>query len=591
MLLYIKQILVLLDTDRRKLPWLVLLFVASSMLDLLGLGLIGPYTVLVVDQDSATQGFFSELSESIGLSLGPDSILLFFGFALLLIFFFKLVTGIAIQRKILQFSARQRLRLQCYLLNAYQFMPYTEYLRRNSSAYIYNISAVTGQFAGSVVRPSLKLLSDGIVVLVITAMLAWQNFPLMLILLILLGSISVGYDRIFRRKLLSAGKEVNEHGSLMVRSIQEGILGLKEIRILGKERYFFNKFQAGATVYAQSTVLSQLINAIPRYLLEFILVVFSIFLIIVLSTFDYSLKLMLPTLAVFGVAALRLVPTVNGISSTLVQLRFGRNGVSRLFDDFVRYQNLQPVAPVKKQPLEKSTDFRQLTVSHINFRYPGSKHFALRDISFDIHAGESIGIIGASGSGKTTLVDVILGLLAPEDGELCYNSRTLNDVLTEWRSQIAYLPQDVFLIDGTLLSNVALGIPEKDIDKTLLFESLRLSRLLDLVDSLPHGIDTNLGERGLRVSGGQKQRIALARAFYHGRNVLVLDEATSALDYEIELEIMEEIALLKGKKTLIVIAHRLTTLQSCEKIIRLKNGCIVQMGDYSEVVGSADNLV
>jgi len=209
---------------------------------------------------------------------------------------------------------------------------------------------------------------------------------------------------------------------------------------------------------------------------------------------------------------------------------------------------------------------------------------ALKDISLQIRAGERIGLIGPSGSGKTTLVDVLLGLLEPQVGELYYNDRPLKDTLTKWRAQVAYLPQQVFLIDDQLRRNVALGAKDAEIDDARVEEALRQACLAELVHQLSDGIHTIIGERGIRLSGGQRQRIALARALYHGRDVFVMDESTSALDNDTEREIIDEIRRLKGQKTLIVIAHRLTTVQYCDRVYRLQNGAIVEHGTYERVV-------
>jgi ABC-type multidrug transport system fused ATPase/permease subunit len=292
---------------------------------------------------------------------------------------------------------------------------------------------------------------------------------------------------------------------------------------------------------------------------------------------------LLPTLSMFGVAALRLVPSAHNVSSGLIQLRYNRDSVSTL------HRDLQAVARVSqdacKYPVETASEkFRILTFDQVQFTYPKARQLALKDLSLQIRAGERIGLIGPSGSGKTTLVDVLLGLLEPQAGEVRYNDQPLKNALAEWRVQVAYLPQQVFLIDDTLRRNVALGVEDLRIDETRLNEALRQARLEELVHQLPDGTDTILGERGIRLSGGQRQRVALARAFYHERSVLVMDEATSALDNETESEIVDEIRRLKGQKTLIVIAHRLTTVQYCDRIYRLQGGSIVEQGTYDQVI-------
>jgi len=228
-----------------------------------------------------------------------------------------------------------------------------------------------------------------------------------------------------------------------------------------------------------------------------------------------------------------------------------------------------------------------LKLENVQYSYPQTKQAALQNLGLEIKVGESIGLVGPSGSGKTTLVDVLLGLLEPQSGTMEFNGQPLQEHLGEWRSQVAYLPQQVFLIDNSLRCNVALGEEESEIDETRLREALRQARLTELVEQLPQGVHTVLGERGVRLSGGQRQRVALARAFYHGRSVLVMDEATSALDNETEKEIVAEIQRLKGQKTMIVIAQRLTTVQHCDRIYRLEQGRIVEEGTPNQVLKKA----
>jgi ABC-type multidrug transport system fused ATPase/permease subunit len=220
----------------------------------------------------------------------------------------------------------------------------------------------------------------------------------------------------------------------------------------------------------------------------------------------------------------------------------------------------------------------------INYSYNGRKKTSLSDISLEIKAGDSIGFMGPSGSGKTTLIDILLGLLTPEKGLILYNGQPLNSHISEWNAHVSYLPQEVFLVDGTLQSNIAFGMKKDKVDNLRLNDAIQKSQLDELVSQLDQGVDTLVGERGVQLSGGQRQRIALARAFYHERDVLIMDESTSAMDNEIEAEILKEILRLKEKKTVIIIAHRLTTLQHCDRIYKIMNGKIVEFGSYEELV-------
>lgn len=572
MIQYLREILQLLGKDRSKLPWLVLLFVGSSLLDVAGIGLIGPYVALVV-HPQMVDGMLGNVVAAMGLPQEQRLVLILLGLLLVGIFVLKAIAAIGINGAIIRFSQNQRVRLQSNLMQIYQALPYTEFLRRNSSEYVHAIGDLTARFA-EVVHIGLRIVSDGIVAIMILGLLAWQNAPALALLAGLLIAVIFGYDRLIRRNLRHHGERANQAALIMLRGVHEGIEGLKEIRILGKEEHFYRMVHEGARAAARFLTRVLIITLLPRYLLEASMVAFVVTLVVLILLLGQDPQILVSTLGVFGVAALRLVPSANAVSGSLIQLRYNRDSISRLHSDIcvVARAAREP----SRIPLESSDSFRILALNQVEFTYSKACQPALKDLSLEIRAGESIGLIGPSGSGKTTLVDVLLGLLEPQAGELRYNDRPLKDALAEWRAQVAYLPQQVFLIDDTLRSNVALGVEETEIDEARLSEALRQARLEELVHQLPGGMDTVIGERGVRLSGGQRQRVALARAFYHGRNVLVMDEATNALDNETEREIVEEIRRLKGKRTLIVIAHRLTTVQYCDRIYRLQDGVTVE---------------
>jgi len=295
---------------------------------------------------------------------------------------------------------------------------------------------------------------------------------------------------------------------------------------------------------------------------------------------NVSIELLIPTLGLFGVATVRLLPSINLLFNSFNSIKSGTYAVSKIYDDLFKKNS-----EFKKSfSISKKTKFDKIEIKKASFSYSGSNDLALKNISITIKNGESIGIMGSSGSGKTTLIDVILGLLKINSGEILLNKKNLYNHLNEWTSQVAYLPQKVFIIDDTLKQNISLLKKDEKINFKKLNESIKKARLNDLIDQLENGIETKVGERGSRISGGQSQRVSLARAFYHERNVLILDEATSSLDYETELKIVDEIKFLKGKTTLIVIAHRLSTLKHCDKIYKIENGSIVASGSYNEMI-------
>ena len=335
----------------------------------------------------------------------------------------------------------------------------------------------------------------------------------------------------------------------------------------------------GSKWAAKVTSYNQLLLAIPRYLIELLLVSFVVLLVLFKVLSEENVMSIIPTLSMFGVAAIRLLPSSSTFSSGMAQLRYGRDGVSRLYKDLKEWEfdNLFVEGRNKKIEGGNGRSFESLVLSDVKFKYRSSDSYILRGVSFEIFAGESIGLIGGSGAGKTTLVDIVLGLLDPVEGRIVYNNENIHDVGGGWRSQVAYLPQQVFIIDDTIMRNVALGVDDSEIDYDRLARALERARLTDFVEGLLDGYDTVLGERGVKMSGGQRQRIALARAFYHERNVLVLDESTSALDVETEAEVIDEIRMLHGKVTMIIIAHRHSMLKNCDRIYKLEEGEVVEL--------------
>ena len=526
----------------------------------------------------------AQVIDQFGLPHDQESLLVILGITLISVFLLKTISAVGINYIIISFSQNQQIHLSSLLMRAYQALPYTEYLRRNSSEYIYNIHVLVKHFAGGVVLNGLRTLSELIVTIMILGLLAWENVLALSMLFGLLSIMIFSYDRIFRKRLRYFGKQSNQMSTSLVQGIHEAIEGLKEIRVLGKEAHFHQRVHKLFYDLAHITKSSSLITMSPRYLLELLIIVFVVMFVTGTLFFSHNnMQSLVITLGVFGVATLRLMPAANTLISSLMQLRLQRNTVSRLYNDLVWIKKINLEAPTLICSSNPEL-FRNLTLDHVSFRYPSMRKDALNQISLEIRSGESIGLVGPSGSGKTTMVDVLLGMLKPHEGQIMFNGKPLDTSLAHWRQNVAYLPQQVFLIDSTLRCNVALWLSTNEIDDTRIEEALRKARLLEMVEQLPQGYDTMLGERGVRLSGGQRQRVALARAFYHERSVLVMDEATSALDNETEQEIVEEIKILKGHTTLVVIAHRMSTVQHCDRIYRLENGGIVESGTPEQVL-------
>ncbi len=575
----LKKIQYLVISQKKEINFLVFLFLILSLLEVIGLGLIAPYIAIIVNE-SVANNFLVEIASFIGVSKDRNSMLFILGFGLLLVFMVKTFVMIYVNKKVIFFSQNYRADLTSFLMKSYQSLSYTDYLQRNSSEYIYNAQTLASQFS-SLLLLLLRALSGMIISIFIIVLLAWQDISVLFILTMLIGLTIFSFDLFFKNKVTEYGKKSNQTSVSMLKNIYEGMSGFKDIRIFGKELYFYEKVRREAKLHSIYSTKSQIISIIPHHLLELLLIVFIVALVNGTLFFEGNLKELVPTLGMFGIAALKLLPSANTFTNALTQLRQSKDSVSRLYND-VQYTKKRKLVKLYKPKTFEFLPFQSFELLKVSFRYPGTNQDTLKEISLNVNSGDSIGIIGPSGSGKSTLVDLILGLLEPSKGEIQYNNKKPTSFMDEWHHQVAYLPQSVFLIDDSLKCNIALGDDLIDIDR--LNKAIHQSRLSNLVKSLPSGIDTVIGERGIRLSGGQRQRIALARAFYHDRNVLIMDEATSALDNETEKEIVKEIKNLKGRKTVIVIAHRLSTIEHCDCIYKLKDGHIIEKGTYQEII-------
>jgi ATP-binding cassette, subfamily B, bacterial PglK len=569
---------------QKKLSWLAGLFLLNSLLDLIGIGLVGPFIALVLDPGVLLEGEFWKNLPILGPHADHATIAWVIGGTLAFVFFAKMIAGVAITRVILRFGREQEIALRMMLVSAYLQMPYENYLRRNSAEYVHSIISLTSVYATGVLTPLLKIAADGAVAIAILFFLAFSS-PIALFGLVgVVGGLIIGYDRLVRRRGESAGKRANDAGVGLVKAVNEMMRGLKELRILGKEQVFSKEIFVISQEYAHQYLRMAMFSAIPRYLLEFALVLFVILFALSAVGMKAGVDRLVVTLSIFGVAALRLIPAATMLSKSLTDLRINRDSVERLQDEKKRLvREIQNLGDPSKS-FNDRIRFEKLALRGIYFRYADAKSYSLEGLSLTLNAGESIGICGPSGSGKTTLVDVMLGLLEPTRGDVYFNEQKLDYCLDEWCSHVAYLPQTTFLIDAGLHRNVALGVPEKEIDLERVEKALGQAQMNSYVMELPNGIKTHVGEHGVKMSGGQRQRVALARAFYHGRDVLIMDEGTNALDEETEAIIIDEVFQFRGKRTLIVITHQLSTLRHCDRIYQVDNGRIISEGDYSEVV-------
>ena len=393
---------------------------------------------------------------------------------------------------------------------------------------------------------------------------------------------TVLFYKFTKKKLGYWGIRRQENLGLMYKNLAQGLSGIKDVKILGKEEHFKNEFKKPNSIFFQTQTKVNTLAQVPRYYLELVAVIGLAVLTFVMLIKGNKSNLIIPTLGVFMASAFRMIPSVNRIMAALQQIKFSEPAIDLIYKEFnLLDKNIKLTTELNK--LNKLNFEKEIDIKNIHFGFNKEKKI-IKNISFKIKKGQTIGIIGESGSGKSTLADIILGLLTPDEGEIEIDGTNISSNLRIWQNEIGYVSQSIYLIDDTLKRNIAFGFEDNDIDYELLWKAIDSSNLTEYINSLPDGLETYVGERGVRLSGGQRQRIGIARAIYNNPEILILDEATSSLDIKTEKVVMESINNMKGKKTIIIIAHRLSTIENCDFIIRVDKGKILAIGKPEDIL-------
>lgn len=467
------------------------------------------------------------------------------------------------------------------LFAGYLRQEYTFHLQRNSAQLIRNVIGQVGDMT-NVMQQGLMLATELFVLIGVSLLLISVEPIGALLVVFSVGLAGIGFHRFTRKRISRWGEARQHHEGLRIQHLQQGLGGAKDVKLLGREDEFLNQYRTHNAGSAKIGSRQATLQALPRLFLELLAVSGLAALVLVMVLQGKSVDTLLPTLGLFAAAAFRLMPSVNRVLSAVQSVRFSVPVVDTLSSELAVLDSREFVDTGAGLPF-----CDRITLNHINFRYPSAAASALEDISLSIPRGGAVGFIGGSGAGKSTLVDVLLGLLTPDSGTVEIDGVDIKNNLRGWQDQIGYVPQSIFLTDDSLRRNVAFGLPEVQINEAAVWRALRAAQLEAFVRGLPEGLETQVGERGIRLSGGQRQRIGIARALYHDPTVLVLDEATSSLDTETESGVMEAVRLLQGDKTLVIVAHRLSTVKNCDYLYRLEGGRIVNEGGVAAVLGGA----
>lgn len=473
----------------------------------------------------------------------------------------------------MRFTIQNQIVFAGRLMKYYLDKPYLYHVEHNSSTIIRNVNGGSICIFTSILMPVFTLLTELITALVIWSMLILADPFTALIVAGVMGSIMIVLLKAFRRKIAQQGQIQSEYAAVVSKWMYQGLGAIKETKVLRKEAYFLKEFQAAYEKYGDAAGSFSILNQTPRLFIESFVTCGLLVMIISKLLLGQSPQEIVPLLGVLALAAFRLMPCANRIVNLFNGIKFQMPLFRLIYEDLLIIKEQRQRQEKFVSLPESKLDFtRMISVEGLSFQYPQGKKPVFSDISFQIPKGSFAGIIGQSGAGKTTFVDILLGLLQPTSGSINVDGKDIFQDIRAWQANLSYVPQTIYLVDGSVRENIALGIAEKDIDDEKVRKVLKMAELHDFIAQIPEGIHTKVGERGIKLSGGQRQRIGIARALYYEPEVLILDEATSALDNETEKSITETILRLKGTITIIAIAHRVSTLANCDFKIKFNEG-------------------
>jgi ATP-binding cassette, subfamily B, bacterial PglK len=469
------------------------------------------------------------------------------------------------------------------ILRGYLFLPYPFHFGRHSSELIRNTSGSVGMVV-SILEIFSSFLLEGLVGVGILAVLVTAAPTVAIVSAIALVLVIAGVLRLTRRTAEYLGEERHELAASLLQTVQAALGGIKEIKVLGREEYFFKAYAKGQRRLLDLGYLGVTLDVIPRLVVETSFVLAALGGVVLITLGSSSPDEVLPMIGLFAYSGFRLVAMSNRIISHYNGLRGGRAAVSHLYDDFTLIKHSANVPSKEEDP---GATFRaELRVENVSYTYPAAESPAVSDVSLTLPVGGSIGIVGPTGAGKSTLVDLVVGLLAPDEGRVLADGVELGPHASLWKHRVGYVPQSIFLLDDTLRRNIAMGVSDEHIDNAAVERAIEMAQLKPLVKSWTEGVECFLGERGIRLSGGERQRVGIARALYHDPDLLVFDEATSALDNVTEAEVSRAIESLRGRKSMLVIAHRLSTVRRCDRLLYMEDSRIVAEGTYDELLDS-----
>lgn len=555
-------------SEKGKAKLLVILMTFGMILETLSIGLIVPVVGLLVKQDMLNQ--YPAIRHFVTLLGNPShsGLIMFVMLFLVVMYALKNIYLGYMAWQQTHFAYDVQRQLSNRLFNIYLTQPYTFHLQRNSAQLIRNITVETNLLSISI-NAFLLVIAESLVIIGIASLLFWFEPIGALAVVSILSIAGYVFLRLTKRKIIYWGAQRQHHDGMRIQHLQQSLGCIKDVILLNRQNHFLEQFKLHNQQSIEVTSRQISLHHMPRLGLEFFAISALACLILVMLYQGKNLSEIVPILGLFAAAAFRLLPSANRMLQSIQTVRFAIPIVNLLHDELKLAKSLS-----SEQSSHVFNHSGQIKISNLCFSYPDTETLALKNIEATIEKGTTVGLIGASGSGKSTLVDLMMGLLQPISGEISIDGHNIHQNIKSWQSKIGYVPQTIYLMDDTIRRNIAFGIDAAAINEQALADAIKAAQLNDFIENLGLGLDTIVGEHGIKLSGGQRQRIGIARALYHNPEILILDEATSALDVKTESDVMAAIDALHGQKTIIIITHRITTVENCDQLYELESGSI-----------------
>lgn len=554
---------------------LSVIIIGGALWELLGITAILPFVNVAMEPESIFENkYLSFFYDLFGIT-SPNMFLAFLAGALILIYVIKNVYLTAMNYGIFRFSYNNQKRIEEKLLRSYLKQPYTFFLKKNSAELVRNVNEDVPMLVDTVIS-TMQLAVEFIVCGLLLVFLIFMDPTITIVVGAVLLVFLLLIMRTIKKSIRTKGQNVREARAGMTQWLLQTFGGIKETKLLEREEFFMKRFSDQCSKFANNHCVYQTLSYMPKPAMETVCIASLLGVIAIKLLRGVDAEYFISTVSIFAVAAFRLLPAFNRITGYMSRIMFNHHGVNSVYHDLKEVEELERNLKEREKLVEELPFEKEIEIRNVSFHYPSVEENVLENTSIKIPKNQSVAFVGPSGAGKTTLADIVLSVLTPQSGEVLVDGENIEKNLSKWHEKLGYIPQTIYLTDDTIRNNIAYGIEREEIDEEKLWSVIKEAQLKEFIDSLEDGVDTFIGEGGVRLSGGQRQRIGIARALYDNPEILILDEATSALDTDTETAVMDAINSLAGKKTLIIIAHRLSTIENCDIVYEIKERDVVK---------------